>query len=121
MMQHVKTGLALVLLTLIATGALAQTSRSAHQKFPRWVSVHGYWVVATSLQTPRDHLVSFYTNGNELIYQKKFLGVRLNPEKRSVKMKLKKELESAILVFERNNNKPGAPSNNGLAGVNDVP
>jgi len=71
-----------------------------HQKAP-WVSDRGYWVIETSGTSPRDHQVWFYTNNNELIYHESLTNVSLNPDKKKVKMRMKKLLEASVTAFER--------------------
>lgn len=117
MIQKLKTGLSLIILSLISIGALAQEQRKTTHKFPRWVSDKGYWVVETNLHSPLNHLVSFYNNDNVLLYKKSLTGVKLDPDKRKVKMKLKKELESAIIAWERKNNNPGSVNKKELSRV----
>jgi hypothetical protein len=101
MMQKVKTGLALIVLSFVSVGALAQEQQKTSHRFPRWVSEKGYWVVETNLNSPLNHRVSFYNNNNVLLYSKALSGVKLDPNRRKIKMKLKKELESAVVAFER--------------------
>ena len=118
MLQKLKTGLSLIILSLISIGALAQEQKKTLHKFPPWVSDKGYWVVETNLHSPLNHLVSFYNNDNVLLHKKTLTGVKLNPDKRKIKMKLKKELESAIIAWERKNNNPGSVKKKELALVN---
>lgn len=101
-MQKLWTGLSIVVLSLISIGALAQGPKKSQHRFPRWVSDKGYWVIETNLSSPLDHRVSFYNNDNTLLYSKSITGVRLNPDRKRVKMKLKKELESAVIAWEKN-------------------
>lgn len=117
MLQQFKKGLSLVILGMISVGALAQEQRKSPYKFPRWVSDKGYWVVETNLHSRLNHLVSFYNNDNILLYKKSLTGVKFNADKRKVKMKLKKELESAITAWERKNNNPVSVKNEELTRV----
>jgi len=73
-------------------------------KFPDWVSEKGYWVIESNINSPLNQIVTFYNNDNELLYKETMTGVKLNPEKRSVKMKLKKVLESSVLAWEKKKN-----------------
>lgn len=115
MIQRIKTGLSLIILTLISIGALAQEQRKMPYKFPRWISDKGYWVVETNLHSPLNHLISFYNNDNVLLYKKALTGVKLDPDKRKVKMRLKKELESAIIAWEKKSENPVTDKNKKLA------
>lgn len=110
----------LTLLSLISIGLFAQQpfQQERRPKFPGWVSEKGYWVVESNIHSPLDHVVSFYTNDNQLIYKETLTGVKLNPEKRKVKMKLKKILESAILV--QGNKKDGIIPGHEMALVKSV-
>ena len=102
--------LLLILLSLTSIGSFAQLSfqQERRPKLPGWVSEKGYWVVESNIHSPLNHVVSFYTNDNQLIYNETLTGIKLNPEKRKVKLKLKKILESAVLAQE--NKKEGARS-----------
>ncbi|MFC0774310.1 hypothetical protein [Terrimonas alba] len=44
----------------------------------------------TNLNSPRNHVISFYINDNILMYKETLKDVKLSSEKRAVKMKLKK-------------------------------
>jgi hypothetical protein len=107
MMQKVKAGLLLTVLGIISIGTLAQEQRKTPHRFPRWVSEKGFWVVETNLNSPLNHVVSFYNNDKILLYSKSWSGVKLDPTRRKVKMKLKKELESAVVALERKMKEPG--------------
>jgi hypothetical protein len=120
MIQKLKTGLFVVVLSLISISVLSQEQRKTQYKYPRWVSGKGYWVVETNLNSPLNHLVNFYNNDNVLLFKKSLKGIKLNPAKRKVKMKLKKELESVIMAWERKNNNPGSVKKTELSQVKPV-
>jgi len=101
MQQRIKTGLSFIVLTLIAIGSIAQNHNKAQPVIPRWVSEKGYWVVETNTHYPLDHIVSFYNNNNVLLYKETLKGVKLNPDKRKVKMKLKKVLDSVVMARDK--------------------
>lgn len=90
------------LFSLVSTGTFAQKrfQQERRPRFPGWVSEKGYWVVESNVKTPLEHAVSFYDNNNTLVYKETISGVKINPEKRKVKMKLKKILESAVWAYE---------------------
>ncbi len=92
----------LTLLSLISIGSFAQLSfqQERRPRFPGWVSEKGYWVIESNIKSPLDHVVRFYDNDNNLVYKETLTGIKINPEKRKVKMKLKKILESAVLAQE---------------------
>jgi hypothetical protein len=97
MKQIIKSWITVTTLSLVVLTSFAQDEKP---HTPRWVSDKGYWVVESNIHTPLDHIIRFYTNDNLLIYKETLSGVKLNPDKRKVKMKLKKVLESAVLVWE---------------------
>jgi len=94
--------LLLTLLSLISIGLFAQLpfQQERRPRFPGWVSEKGYWVIESNIKSPLDHVVRFYDNDNNILYKETLSGIKLNPEKRKVKMKLKKILESAVLAKE---------------------
>jgi hypothetical protein len=94
----------IAVLSLISMGTFGQLTESKEggkPKFPRWVSDKGYWVVESNINTPKDHIIRFYNTDNVLVYKETLAGVKLNPEKTKVKMKLKKILESSIVAWEK--------------------
>lgn len=119
MKQKIKSILSIIVLTLISLGALAQQQRKTQPFIPRWVPEKGYWVIETNIHFPLDHQVSFYNNDHILIYKETLRGVKLNPEKRKVKMKLKKVLEAAVIAWEAKR-KPGPLSTEGFGLVKSV-
>ena len=119
MRQKIKSLLSLIILALISVGSLGQSQRKSHPSIPRWVSDKGYWIIESNIHTPLDHIVSFYNNDHVLLYNEALKGVKLNPDKRKVKMKLKKALEAAVIVWERKS-KPGPLSSKELGLVKAV-
>jgi hypothetical protein len=90
-----------MIIALISIGSLAQLQRKVQPSVPKWVSGKGYWIIESNIHTPLDHIVSFYNNDHVLLYKEALKGVKLNIEKRKVKMKLKKLLEAAVIAWER--------------------
>lgn len=85
-------------------GSFAQlipSQQDRRPKFPSWVSDKGYWVVESNIHSPLHHVIRFYNNDNELLYKETLTGIKLDPEKRKVKMKLKKILESTVLAWKK--------------------
>jgi hypothetical protein len=85
-------------------GLLMQTAVFGQNKpivSPEWVSEKGWWMVESNIHSPKQHIVYFYNNDGVLVYKEKIEGMRLNPEKRSIKMRLKKALETAIVTWEQ--------------------
>jgi len=100
MKQIIKTGAFALALSLISFYSFAQEEQKAAT--PKWVSEKGYWVVESNIHSPLDHTVRFYNNDDVLIYKETISGTKINFKKTKVKMKLKRALESAILVWEKN-------------------
>jgi hypothetical protein len=91
------------LFCLFTLSSISQEQDTAPSpRMPRWVSDKGYWVVESNIHSPLNHTIWLYTNDEVLIYKETLSGVKLNPEKRAVKMKLKKVLETAVLAWEQN-------------------
>lgn len=115
MKKRIKTSMILAALILISVGLFAQLDPLKKQKgkpkFPAWVSKMGYWVVETNINSPKNHVISFYTNDNILMYSEALKNVKLNPEKRAVKMKLKKTLESSVIAWYHQKTKNPSDSN----------
>ena len=101
----------LVASILLSLGLFAQLHRvksaKVRPRVPAWVSEKGYWVVESNFHTPHSHTVFFYNNENQLMYKETLDGIKLNPEKRKIKMKLKKALETAALAWSSPPNVPG--------------
>jgi hypothetical protein len=79
------------------------------QFIPRWVSDKGYWVVESNIHTPKNNTIWFYNNDNVLVYKETLTGISLNPNKRKVKMKLKRILESSVTAWDER----GKPNEDG--------
>jgi hypothetical protein len=80
-------------LTAIAFPTHSQESKPA---IPKWHSEKGYWVLESNINEPLTHTVRFFTNENILVYKEEVRGIRLDPSRRRIKMKLKNVLETAI-------------------------
>jgi hypothetical protein len=98
MKQYFKTMMAATVLGFISFSAFAQDEQPVT---PKWVSDKGYWVVESNIKDPLNHVIRFYNNDNVLLYKEAVTGVKLNPEKRAVRMKLKKVLEASVIAWEQ--------------------
>ena len=98
MKQIFKTPVITMALSLLTLASFAQEPQKG---IPRWLSDKGYWVVESNIHIPLEHTIWFYNNENVLIYKETVSGIRLNPDKRKVKMKLKKVLESSVMAWEQ--------------------
>jgi len=90
MKQKTKTCMTAIALSLLSFCSFAQEEQPT--TIPRWVSDKGHWVVESNIHSPLDHIIWFYNNDNVLIYKETVSGIKLNPDKRKVKMKLNKML-----------------------------
>ncbi len=98
MKQYFKTMMAVVVLAFISFSAFAQDEQPV---IPKWVSDKGYWVIESNIKEPLNHVIRFYNNDNVLLYKEAVNGVKLNPEKRAIRMKLKKVLEASVVAWEQ--------------------
>lgn len=105
MKEQVKTWIAVTVFCFFTNCNFAQDLNGTEQYEPSvsspWVSDKGYWVAESNIKTPLNHIIRFYTNENILVYTEKLSGVKLNINKRKVKMKLKKALEISLLAWEQ--------------------
>src|SRR5688572_15657471 len=92
--------LAAAFLALMSTIVVAQ-QQYKKVKAPRWVSEKGFWQIESNIHTPKNNIVYFYTNDNVLIYKENVNGVILDLQKKRVKMRLKRALETAIQAWNR--------------------
>ena len=76
-------------------------AQSSQPSTPKWVSDKGWWVVESNIHSPKQHIVYFYNNDGTLVYKEKVEGLRLNPNKRIIKMELKQVLETSVLAWEK--------------------
>jgi hypothetical protein len=97
MKKMITAGLLIAIFTLSYFVAPAQESVVYK---PKWASEKGYWVIEGNVKTPLNQTIRFYNNQDVMVYSELIEGVKLNPNKRKVKMKLKQALESALLAFE---------------------
>lgn len=96
MKQHVKKIVVVAILSLIISATYSQSKVS---NTAQWASDKGYWMVESNIHDPLNHIVRFYNNENELIYTEYLKGVKLNVDKRKVKMKLKKALDATMKLY----------------------
>ncbi|MGZ8559329.1 MAG: hypothetical protein ACXWWC_13385 [Chitinophagaceae bacterium] len=121
MTHRQRSWLVIAFFSLISIFSFAQFRSSQQEKgpkFPGWVSDKGYWVIESNINTPRNHVVCFFNNNNELLYKETLTGVKLNPDKRKIKMKLKIVLESSVLAWK--NKKEGLLPSEDLALVKSI-
>ena len=97
-MKKLKTITAAIAILLFAASTNAQTKED---RAP-WASEKGYWVVESNARTPLQHSIRFYTNDNVLVYSENVEGIRMHPDRKKVKMKLKEVLEQSVSAWEQN-------------------
>ena len=78
------------------------SSAQAQAKLPKWLPESGNWMVETNVNKPLHSIIYFYTNEGEVIYKETLDGIKLNLEKRKVKMRLKRVLETALVAWNKN-------------------
>jgi hypothetical protein len=83
---------------LVSNSTLAQK----HSKAPRWLPENGNWMVETNIHKPLYSVIYFYTNEGEIIYKETLEGMKLNLDKKKVKMRLKKVLDAALVAWYKN-------------------
>ncbi|HEV7780572.1 MAG TPA: hypothetical protein VGO58_04860 [Chitinophagaceae bacterium] len=86
---------------MLMLAGISSAQNGKKEETAPWVSEKGYWVIETNVKTPLQHIVRFYTNEDVLVYTEKVEGIRLNPDKRKVKMKLKEVLETSVVAWEK--------------------
>lgn len=102
MKKCVNVFIAITCLLMLHITALAQDDEiTAAPAIPRWVSEKGYWVVESNIKIPRQYTIRFYNNDQVMVYKEQVQGVILKLQKRSVKMNLKRVLETAVLAWEK--------------------
>lgn len=99
-MKSIFNLIAAIVVLLSSLTTFAQT-RSKKDKAPRWVSEKGFWQIETNIHTPNKNIVYFYNNDHTLIYKENLDGVILNLEKKRVKMRLKRALETAVFAWNK--------------------
>ena len=110
-MKELKT---IVVLALICLASYKSHAQDAGQAVPKWISKKGYWVVESNIHDPLNHQVRFYNNENILLYKETITGVKLDPARKRVKMRLRKVLDATLLAWEKNQ-KPEEDKNYVLA------
>ena len=102
-MTQAKSIIIVAILSLITLGAFARNTVfriEEKPKFPPWVSDKGYWVIESNMSSPKDHVISFYNTENLLVYKETLTNISFNPDKRKVRMKLKKILETSVVAWQ---------------------
>ena len=99
MKQLLIQGITVSVFCFFAVVAFAQNEPPAN---PPWTSDKGYWVVESNVKSPLHHTIRFYTNADALMYTETLDGIKLNINKRNVKMKLKKALETSEMAWLQN-------------------
>jgi len=93
-------------ITLFSCILLSTAVFGQEAKMPRWVSEKGYWVIESNINNRNNHIIWFYNNDDQLVYKETLSSVKLNPNKRRVRLKLKAVLESAVWAWEDGNGDP---------------
>ena len=88
-------------LLIIASSTIFAQEHYTKAKVPKWVSEKGFWQIESNIHTPEKNIVYFYNNDNVLVYKEKVDGVVFDLQKKSVKMRLKRALEAAVVAWNR--------------------
>ena len=91
----------LAVVFICVSGAASAQEETVSGRTPRFVSEKGYWVIKSNVKQPNEAVVYFYNLHHELVYEEEVKNARLNINRRRVKIRLKKALEQAIEVHER--------------------
>lgn len=68
---------------------------------PKWVPNHGYWVVQSNINTPKNHIIYFYNNDNILVYKEALEGT-IKLKKRNTRMRLKTLVDQTVAAYAQN-------------------
>lgn len=115
MKQILNTCRIIIFFSLLTSGVYAQDLISKNHRF---VSDKGYWVIENNIHSPLNHVIWFYNNDNELLYKESLTGVKMNPDRRSIKLKLKRVLEASFIAWEKR--KENLPTDEELSRVKSV-
>ena len=97
MKQQLKKRMIAFIIVLVSITASSQTTANAP-----WTPENGYWVVEQKIHNRFNHIVRFYNDDHQLIYTETLSNVKMNPDKKKTKMKLKKALEDSLVRWEKN-------------------
>lgn len=100
MINNLKKALLTILIASSLAGT-AQESETRSTKTPRYVSEKGYWVIESNVKQPKSAIVYFYNLQQQLVYKEEVSRIHLNINRTKVKMRLKKALELAIAINEK--------------------
>jgi hypothetical protein len=91
----------MIALAMAHVPVVAQQNQLVNAAVPPWVPESGYWVAENNLGQPKLYTIYFYTNDHVLIYKEKIEGITLNLQLVSVKMRLKKVLETSLRAWQK--------------------
>jgi cytochrome c553 len=86
----------LLLLVLIAVTASAQ-----NKKQKSYMPSEGFWVVESSVKTPKQSTIYFYNNAKVLIYKESLTGRRINLGHKRTVQKLNDVLIQSIAAWQK--------------------
>ena len=85
-----------------ASGVFAQEQITGKNQTPKWVSNKGSWQIESNIHSPENSIVYFYNNEKVLVYKERIQGIKLDLNKKRIKMRLKKALETALSAWDNN-------------------
>ena len=100
-MKSIMSFILVSIILFITSSSYAQGWAVQKNRQPRWISDKGFWQVQSNMSSPRKNTVYFFNNEKLLIYKEEVNGVKLNLSKMSVKMRLKKALEAALVAWDK--------------------
>lgn len=100
MFQNLKCAVLGLFFFSVCITAVAQ-EEAAYNKTPRFISTKGYWVIQSNIKQPKAAVVYFYNLQHVLVYKEEVKNVNLNVKRTSVKMRLKKALDKAVVAHEK--------------------
>jgi hypothetical protein len=97
-MKSIAKLIAIVICVFVFSGS----SFAQQKKIPKWVPEQGNWMVESNIKNPLHSVIYFYTNEGVVIYKETIDGMKLDLNKKKVKMRLKKVLGEALIAWDKN-------------------
>jgi predicted membrane-bound mannosyltransferase len=109
-----KNMITVFIFTIVLTAGISQDGLS--QKRMKYIPEHGFWQLVSNIHEDNFTIVRFYNDNKELIHEEKLM-VKLHPEKIKTLRYLKKELDKALLAWNRQ--KQPLPDKGWIVSIND--
>lgn len=92
--------LAACILTGVCITVNAFAEKDSTVTIKPWVPTKGFWVAESNIFHPKQGMLYFYTNDQQLVYRETFNDWKVNLKKRRTLMRLKEVLDSCIVAWE---------------------